>query len=153
MSEISPVIFLNTLFIKVFCSDCNQITLDVITHRGLNPHNCDVHIGLDGGQGMLKVALTITDRLDVEKQGRATYTEVFKYFQNLANIKIILLKGMSPKQAKNSSVKKLLLLAVVPDAPENYFNVKAILTQLDIEVLEFTVSADLKMRNEFFLLK
>ena len=41
----------------------------------------------------------------------------------------------------------MLLLAAVPDAPENYFNVKSILAQLDIEALEFTVSGDVKIRK------
>ena len=47
-----------------------------MTHRGLNPYTCDVHIGMDGGQSMLKIALTMTDRLGVERSGRATYSEV-----------------------------------------------------------------------------
>ena len=47
-----------------------------MAHRGLNPHTCDVHIGIDGGQDILKVALTITDRLGVEKIGRSHYSEV-----------------------------------------------------------------------------
>ena len=42
-------------------------------------------------------------------------------------------------------MKKLLLLAAVPKTPENYNNVKAILDELNIEALEFTVSADVKM--------
>ena len=54
------------------------------------------------------------------------------------------LQGVAPKQAKNSSVKKLLLIAAVPKTPENY-DVKAILNELNIEALEFTVSADVKM--------
>lgn len=31
--------------------------------------------------------------------------------------------------------------------PENYYNVKEILNQLNIEALEFTMSADIKMRK------
>lgn len=55
------------------------------------------------------------------------------------------LQGVAAKLAKNSSVKKLLLLGVVPGIPENYFNVKAILSSLNIEEVGFTVSADVKM--------
>ena len=62
---------------KVFCTDCSKLTLDVMAHHGLDPHNCDVHIGLDGGQDILKVALTITDRLEVEKNGRSCYSQVW----------------------------------------------------------------------------
>ena len=60
-------------------------------------------------------------------------------------LKCLYLQGIAPKQAKNSSVKKLLLIAAVPKTPENYDNVKAILNELNIEALEFTVSADVKM--------
>ena len=136
---------------QVFCTDCNQLTLDVMAHRGLNSHTCNVHIGLDGGQGMLKVALTITDRLGIEKSDRASYSEVIiNFVLPNSNKSLVLLQGVAPRQAKYSSVKKLILLAVVPDAPENYFNVRTILTQLEIEVLEFTVSADVKMCKFFF---
>ena len=42
-------------------------------------------------------------------------------------------------------MKKLLLLGVVPGIPENYFNVQAILSSLNIEAIEFTAAADIKM--------
>ena len=54
-------------------------------------------------------------------------------------------QGVAAKQGKNSSVKKLLIVGAVPEAPENYFNVKAILDQVNIDALEFTVAADVKM--------
>ena len=49
--------------------------LDVLTHRGLNPHNSDVHCGIDGGQGSLKVGITVTER-NSSKSGRAHYSDV-----------------------------------------------------------------------------
>ena len=42
-------------------------------------------------------------------------------------------------------MKKLLLLAAVPSVPENYYNVKKILDNLNLETVEFTTAADLKM--------
>ena len=42
--------------------------------------------------------------------------------------------------SKLSSVKKLIVLGAVADVPENYFNVKVMLDQLNIEALEFTMS-------------
>ena len=50
--------------------------MDVMEHRGLNPHNCDVHCGFDGGQGILKLAITITDRLEGGSRGRSHYSDV-----------------------------------------------------------------------------
>ena len=42
-------------------------------------------------------------------------------------------------------MKKLLVVGAVPDAAENYFNVKTMLDKVDIEALEFTVAAVIKM--------
>ena len=44
--------------------------------RGLNPNTCDVHIGFDGGQGILKMGVTVTDRMELDKSGRSHYSEV-----------------------------------------------------------------------------
>ena len=49
------------------------------------------------------------------------------------------------RTSKLSSVKRLILIGAVQDVPENYHNVKAILNELNIEALDFTVSADIKM--------
>ena len=54
---------------------------------------------------------------------------------------------LSKDGGKLSSVKRLLVLGIVQNVPENYFNVKTILNQLNLEALEFTVSADIKMRK------
>ena len=56
-----------------------------------------------------------------------------------------LFQGVAAKQAKNSSVNKLILLGVVPGVPENYHNVKTIMNNLNLEAIEFTAAADLKM--------
>ena len=56
---------------------------------------------------------------------------------------------MAPKQSKDSSVKKLFIIGTLPEAPENHFNVKSMLDKVDIETVEFTVSADVKMRKNY----
>ena len=66
-------------FIKVFCHDSNALVLKVLSERGMDPHSSDVHVGIDGGQGILKLAITATDRKDAIKSsgGRSHYSEVF----------------------------------------------------------------------------
>ena len=54
---------------------------------------------------------------------------------------------MAAKDFKNSSVKKLLLLSVYPEVPEVHDNLKKILEDLNIEAIDFLVSADIKMRK------
>ena len=60
----------------MFCTDVNQTVLKVLTERGMDPGTADVHVGIDGGQNMLKVGITITERNDKEELGRATYSQV-----------------------------------------------------------------------------
>ena len=67
---------MNIFQYQVFCTDSSQLVQDVLLHRGLNPHSCDVHCGFDGGQGMLKLGVTITDRAGVEECGRSRYSDV-----------------------------------------------------------------------------
>ena len=70
---------------QVFCDDSSQLVLDILAHRGLDPHSCDVHCGFDGGQGMLKLAVTITDRQEAEQVGRSLYSQVL-----ISSIKCVL---------------------------------------------------------------
>ena len=42
-----------------------------------------------------------------------------------------------------------MLLAVVPKIPENHPNMAAILSELNMEAVEFSVSADVKMCKQF----
>ena len=52
------------------------MVLKVLAERGMDPGSADVHVGIDGGQNMLKVGITITERNDNEELGRATYSQV-----------------------------------------------------------------------------
>jgi hypothetical protein len=65
-------------------------------------------------------------------------------------ILLLLIKGYAPEEAKMTSVKKLLLIAVVPDMQENYENVKLIWDKLNMENVRFYVATDLKLANLMF---
>ena len=47
----------------------------------------------------------------------------------------------------HSLVKKLELLVVFPDVCDYHENVKTILDKLEVDAVEFSVSADIKMRE------
>jgi hypothetical protein len=66
--------------LQVFCDDSSQLVLDVIARRGMNPQTSDVHCGFDGGQEMLKLGVTITDRQELDESGRAFYSQVATFF-------------------------------------------------------------------------
>ena len=42
----------------VVCTDVSQLIHLLIQHCHMDPTNCDVAVGIDGGQGMLKVGAT-----------------------------------------------------------------------------------------------
>ena len=47
---------------EVFCTDCDAIPQYILKIWRLKPHTCSIHCGFDGGQGLLKIGLTITER-------------------------------------------------------------------------------------------
>ena len=62
--------------IGVVCSNVDKLVLELMKRRDLDSNNCDIHIGIDGGQGSLKVGMTVTDREIEETLGRSKYSEV-----------------------------------------------------------------------------
>ena len=116
----------------VYCNDCDALIQEVIAVRGLNPHESTVLVGLDDGQKFLKICATIQSNIraedDLPEKFRSTYSQ-----------------GVCFKNFKDSSVKKLLILSAWPDVPESHSNLKKMLDQLNIEAIEFSVSADTKM--------
>ena len=133
-----------TIFVQVFCTDPCGLIDKPVSDRSLSPATTDVHIGIDGGQGWLKLGLILTDRNKVVQSGRAKYSEVrCSIYINLYMNRFI--QGVASKDAKDSSVKKLLLLAVLPECSETYESVQFLLRKLCLEDVPCVFSADLKM--------
>ena len=61
----------------MFCTEPAHLLAVVLANRGLSPEAVDVHVGIDGGQGWLKLGLSVTDKTEVNNNGRAHYSEVF----------------------------------------------------------------------------
>ena len=85
-----------------------------------------VWIDMDGGGGFMKVCLSIFNLIEPEEKCR-TLAKTFK----------------------NSGVRKVFILTVVPDIQENYWNVKKIWMETGIHKLKtpFTIATDLKLCN------
>ena len=60
----------------VFCSDLKSLVSHLLQCREIFPKKADIHVGIDGGQGSVKVGITITTREDSQIQGRAKYSYV-----------------------------------------------------------------------------
>ena len=110
---------------------CNNVPdfIDVILRERLleDKDSVLIRIGIDGGGGFLKICLSIFDINDP--------------FSNVQS-------GVSNK-FKESGVKKIFLIAIVPNMPENYVNVKKLWINLCLQTLDkrFTVAKDLKLCN------
>ena len=56
-------------------------------------------------------------------------------------------QGVAAKDSKFSSVKKLLLLGVLPEFSETYGNIKLLMEKLSLDDSSIFFSGDLKMCN------
>ena len=113
----------------VFCKDCDSLVSEVLAERGLVPDDTHIHCGFDSGQGILKIAVTATNKIQDEQENRRV-----KYGE-----------GVAARVCKLSSVKRMLVIGAVPQIPENYPNVKMILDELNMEAVGFTMSLDIKI--------
>ena len=117
----------------VICKNVSSLIRKITTSRGYTSDTL-IKIGIDGGGGFFKISLSVVqlDAIDAQSdKRRRCYAE-------------------SPaSQIQESSVKRLMLLAVVPEIQENYCNLLKLWTILDINQLEkdFVISADLKICN------
>ena len=86
--------------------------------RNLDPERVEVQFGLDGGQGIFKVCMLVYEAVserEEQERKRARYSE-----------------GVGGRHAKLTSVKRLMVVAAVPGAEENWQNIKGILEILQI---------------------
>ena len=64
--------------LQVFCQNCDELLTLILAERQMNPTDCHVHCGFDSGQGILKIAISVTDKNEVQEEscGRAKYSQV-----------------------------------------------------------------------------
>ena len=114
--------------VAIVAKDVEELAALAMVARGLTPENSIIQIGLDDGQGFIKVMLTVKPKNVIEgPKKRAKYAE-----------------GFSPQGFLYSSVKKLLIIGIIHSS-ESYDNIKALLESLNLTALEFGYSTDLKM--------
>ena len=113
----------------VYAEDAQDLACKVMMERGLNPDDFVIQVGLDDGQNMVKVMMTIKEKVIIseEKGKKAKYSE-----------------GYCPKEFRLSGVKKLIVLFVSPTC-ERHDNISTILELLGLGAIDFVCSADLKM--------
>ena len=61
----------------MFCNNIKELVEVTCRERDIQVEDADLHVGFDGGQGSLKLTLTITDRaVKSVAKGRSSYKEV-----------------------------------------------------------------------------
>ena len=114
----------------VFVKDLEEFTQFLIDERSLDPQHHIVQFGFDDGQGMLKIMEIVksSEVLTDQDKKRSKYAD-----------------GVCPESSKLSSVKKMFLVGLIPDVQEIYPNVKTMLEELDLDGIEYGLSADIKI--------
>jgi hypothetical protein len=120
----------------VLCKDVAKLVRHVTATRNVNPAISLVKLNLDGGGDHFKLGFSLIEndsvlQSPVKKRPRASYSD-----------------GVASQQAKSTSADRMLLLAVVPDLSENFYNLQLIVDSLpSLFSVDFTVSSDLKVLN------
>ena len=97
----------------------------MIKDRNIDEKNMLIRIGHDGGRSFFEVCLSVFDLRDTKQSGRLD------------------------ARFKDSGNKKVMVIGIVPEIQENYFNVKRLWLEMSIDKLSrsFTISTDLKLCN------
>ena len=119
----------------VFCNNVSECIYTILKERGISADDADLKIGIDAGGGFFKVCLSvICHEFAPKSKKRLCYGD-----------------GIAAKQLKDTGVKKLLILAIVPGMPEKYESVARVLSILKLDLIPSTFdlkyAADLKMIN------
>ena len=120
----------------IYCCDLNGILHRIQEERNITAEDLTIKIGIDGGGGFLKVCLTVLSSNSLLQERRR-----MPYVQGAS------------KSCKETSVKKIFLIAIVPIVYETYRNILQLWVLLklkDVLCNKMIVSADLKLGNVIF---
>ena len=115
----------------VFCKDKEQFIAFVAHWRRVK--NPLLKIMIDGGGSFLKVSLSVIDvavRFEEESRVNTDFLmEEVKNEKKRSSYK----DGVAPKANLDTSVKKVFVLAIAPEVPERYENLKTVLGKIGME--------------------
>lgn len=120
----------------VICIDTEEFVAMILMNRNLDPEDAEIKIGIDSGQGTLKVTLSITPKPD---EAQAHAEEVPTKRRRYA-------EGYSSGDGQlSSSVHKTFILALFETKDESYETIETILRVLKMENIKHTISEDIKV--------
>ena len=111
----------------IYCTDVGELVLRILEHRGLEDKETDAKLGCYKGQGSVKVTLSLMEKEERVKTGRQTYAD-----------------SVGGKENTSGSTYKLIVLALLYDAPETYETVKMMMDKLQFNNFPATITSDIK---------
>ena len=130
--ELEPIQKIQKTLVAV--KNLGELVQHIQKERGIAHDDTMVKIGMDTGGDFVKVTINVK--------------EVPKYYGENEKRRASYCDGIFPKQNKDTSVKKLLILAIFSKVQENHENVTKILQVLDLSSLQkFRIAADQKLIN------
>ena len=112
----------------VYCNDIEEHVAMVLHRKNQETNDVEIKLGVDGGQGFLKITLSITLKPELTN--------------NKIPEKLSKCDEHAWKDFKDSSVHKTIILAILP---QKCHNLRIILVKLNISSLNYTVAEDLKV--------
>ena len=112
----------------MYAMDVESLGGFVMRERGLEPDKTIVQVGLDDGQGHLKIMMSMKERDDVEARTR----KKIKYSEEYGLVEF-----------KMAGAKRLIILLIAPTTAERHDNIATYLSLLKIETLDFGYSCDI----------
>lgn len=108
----------------IFCKNLSNFINFICEKRNYDSEKMHLKIGVDSGGGFFKICLSFND-------------SDYLHNTNEKRKKFCYDKSIPQSQFKDSGVKKLFILCIVPDIQENYFNVLQLWNLLKLnEIIE-----------------
>ena len=118
----------------VYCSDIVGFVSELANLRGLGFENMGLKIGIDGGKGFLKTVLTMYEPGNI--------------LNNNEPSRVTQKSGIgSGRDYSMLGRKKIMILAISPNTPENYHNLQIYYDMVKVNQLAYKQTGDLKALN------
>ena len=128
----------------IICKDVPEFAEHVKAKKGMTGVRCIHKVGIDSGQGSFKVTLSIQQDDGPNASGEPTPGPSGLAGKITGAITKVTGRG---EKYKDTGVKQIYVLALVPKIPENYENIKTILAELDLEGFSYNLASDFKLIN------
>ena len=123
--------YIDTKIPGIICADTEELIALALLYRNASLGDTEIKLGIDGGQGFLKVTASMTQDPSLQEEPTSKRSR----YQD----------GYSSKDFKDTSVHKCLILACIPTMDESYPNLKLIMDSLKIDSLDYSMSQDIKV--------